>query len=364
VTNPAFLRLDGLRKRFGDVVAVDDVSLDIAQGELFALLGGSGSGKSTVLRMLAGLEQPDAGHILIDGVDVTQMPPYERPVNLMFQSYALFPHLSVAENIAFGLRQQRLPRDRREARVAEMLKLVQLDGLGARRPDQLSGGQRQRVAIARALAREPKILLLDEPLGALDRRLREHTQFELVNVQRRVGTTFVVVTHDQDEALTMATRVAVMDAGRIVQVATPATLYEFPATRLVASFIGDANQFLGRVESVDERSVSVFSPTLGTMLRATSREPVGVGQEVAVAVRPEKIDVSEQPPDGADNALRGQVVQIAYLGDISLYHVRTASGETVRVQETHVERSSDPHYAIGDSLHLVWPAASALVLAK
>lgn len=362
MTAASYLRLEGVCKRFADVVAVDDVSLDIVQGEFFALLGGSGSGKSTLLRMLAGLERPDAGRILIDGVDVTTMPPYERPVNLMFQSYALFPHLSVRENIAFGLRQQGLPRDRREARVAEMLKLVRLEKLGERRPDQLSGGQRQRVALARALAREPKILLLDEPLGALDRRLREQTQFELMNVQRRVGTTFIVVTHDQDEAMTMATRVAVMDGGRIVQVATPPELYENPATRLVASFIGDANQFLGSVAAIDGQGVSISAPGLGVTLRAVARDPVAIGQEVAVAVRPEKIDVREQAPEAADNLLRGAVVQIAYLGDISLYHVRTPGGAIVRVQETHAERSSDPHYAVGDELHLVWPAASALVL--
>jgi len=353
---------DNVTKRFGDFVAVDALTLDIFAREFFALLGGSGSGKSTLLRMLAGLEQPDTGRILIDGVDVTHMPPYERPVNLMFQSYALFPHLSVDENVAFGLRQQGMAKAQRVARVAEMLKLVQLDGLGTRRPDQLSGGQRQRVALARALAREPKILLLDEPLGALDRKLREQTQFELMNVQRRVGTTFVVVTHDQDEAMTMAGRVAVMDAGRIVQVATPAALYEFPATRHVATFIGDANQFLGRVAAVVNGTVEVASPELGVTLRATTRDAVAIGDEVAVAVRPEKIDVSEQPPSGADNSLRGEVVQTAYLGDISLYHVRTATGAIVRVQETHTERSSDPHYQIGDALHLVWPAASALVL--
>jgi putrescine transport system ATP-binding protein len=227
-----FVRIEGVTRTFGKVYACDDISLDIYRGEFFALLGGSGSGKSTLLRILAGFEHPDRGRVLIDGIDVTELPPYQRPVNMMFQSYALFPHMSVAQNIAFGLKQDRMPAGEIRDRVQQMLELVQMPQLGQRKPDQLSGGQRQRVALARALAKQPKLLLLDEPLGALDKRLRERTQFELVNIQERVGTTFVMVTHDQEEAMTMSSRIAVMDAGRIVQVSTPAALYEFPAHAL------------------------------------------------------------------------------------------------------------------------------------
>jgi putrescine transport system ATP-binding protein len=242
-----FVRVQNVTKTFGSTYAVDDVSVDIYQGEFFSLLGGSGCGKSTLLRMLAGLETPTSGRILIDGVDVTNTPPYERPVNMMFQSYALFPHMNVAQNIGFGLKQDGMRGSAIDARVQQMLALVKLEGFGDRKPDQLSGGQRQRVALARALAKQPKLLLLDEPLGALDKRLREHTQFELMNIQDQVGTTFITVTHDQEEAMTMSTRVAVMNAGRIAQVNTPANLYEFPSNRFVAEFIGSVNIIEGRV---------------------------------------------------------------------------------------------------------------------
>jgi putrescine transport system ATP-binding protein len=359
-----FLRIQNVTKTYGKVYACDDVSLDIYQGELFALLGGSGSGKSTLLRILAGLVKPDRGSILIDGVDISALPPYERPVNMMFQSYALFPHMTVEQNIAFGLKQDRLPAAEVRERVAHMLELVKMPDLGKRKPDQLSGGQRQRVALARSLAKQPKLLLLDEPLGALDRKLREHTQFELMNIQERVGTTFVLVTHDQEEAMTMASRLAVMNAGMIEQVSTPAGLYEYPATRFVAEFIGSTNLIEGRIASQNEEAgtVQVYCDVLDAEIQARHADPLPVGTPVTISVRPEKIDVHEAPPQ-ADNVAVGQVVEIAYLGDVSIYQVKTASGAVLRVQETHVERSSEPHYDWDDTLYLSWSAASAVVLA-
>ncbi|WP_298574633.1 polyamine ABC transporter ATP-binding protein [uncultured Luteimonas sp.] len=364
-TAQPFVRIEEVTKTFGKFYACDDISLDVYRGEFFALLGGSGSGKSTLLRVLAGFETPDRGRVLIDGVDVTALPPYQRPVNMMFQSYALFPHMTVAQNIAFGLKQDRLPAGEIRDRVQAMLELVQMPQLGNRKPDQLSGGQRQRAALARALARQPKLLLLDEPLGALDKRLRERTQFQLVNIQEQVGTTFIMVTHDQEEAMTMSSRIAVMDAGRIVQVSTPAALYEFPATRFVAEFIGGINLFEGRVLSHDPDAglVRVQCDSLAEPVLARHTDFLPEGTAVSVAVRPEKIDVHEQRPD-ADNVAVGKVRDIAYLGDVSIYHVQTETGATLRVQETHVERSSEPHYDWGDTLWLSWPATGAVVLAS
>jgi putrescine transport system ATP-binding protein len=357
-----FVRIEGVTKTFGKVYAVDDVSLSIYRGEFFALLGGSGCGKSTLLRILGGFETPDKGKVYIDGVDVTAVPPYERPVNMMFQSYALFPHMTVEQNIAFGLKQDRRSGSEIRDRVAAMLDLVQLTQLGKRKPDQLSGGQRQRVALARALARSPKILLLDEPLGALDKRLREHTQFELVNIQEKVGTTFVMVTHDQEEAMTMSTRIGVMDAGRIVQVSTPSDLYEYPASRFVAEFIGAVNMINGTAIAQEEDRVTVRCHELGGDVIARYPQPLPVGTEVGIAIRPEKIDVAESEPSGQDNVMKGKVVEIAYLGDVSIYHVQTEAGPILRVQETHAARTADPHYNWGDTLYLVWKASDAIVL--
>ena len=358
-----FLRIQNITKTYGKVYACVDVSLDIYKGELFALLGGSGSGKSTLLRILAGLVKPDKGRVLIDGVDISDLPPYERPVNMMFQSYALFPHMTVEQNIAFGLKQDRLPASEIRDRVAAMLELVRMADLGKRKPDQLSGGQRQRVALARSLAKQPKLLLLDEPLGALDRKLREHTQFELMNIQERVGTTFVLVTHDQEEAMTMASRLAVMNQGAIAQVSTPAGLYEYPATRFVAEFIGSTNLIEGRIASQDEDTglVRVHCDALEADILARHADPIPIGTPVTISVRPEKIDVHETMPH-ADNVAVGQVVEIAYLGDVSIYQVKTASGAVIRVQETHIARSSEPHYDWDDTLYLSWEAGSAVVL--
>jgi putrescine transport system ATP-binding protein len=350
-------------RTFGDVYAVDDVSLSIYKGEFFSLLGGSGCGKTTLLRMLAGLERATAGRIFIDGVDMTEVPPYERPVNMMFQSYALFPHMTVAQNVAFGLKQERLPQAQIRERVAEILELVQMTSFGARKPHQLSGGQRQRVALARSLVKHPKLLLLDEPLGALDRRLREHTQFELVNIQERVGITFIMVTHDQEEAMTMSTRVAVMDAGRIVQVGTPGSVYEYPATRFVAEFIGAVNVFEGRVSEWQDGRALVRSEDACCELLIDHSQPLTIGTPVAVAIRPEKMIASDVPAHDGINAVEGVVAEIGYLGDVSIYHVRVPSGKLVQVQLTNLARLTEPALTWDQTVYLSWQPASGVVLA-
>src|SRR5215470_11866888 len=292
----AYVRIAHLTKKFGDFVAVDDVSLDIRRGEIFCLLGGSGSGKTTLLRMLAGFEAPSAGSIYIDGADMSRIPPYERPVNMMFQSYALFPHMSVEKNIGFGLEQEGLGRDEIRRQVGEILEIVKMSGYGARRPHQLSGGQRQRVALARALVKRPKLLLLDEPLAALDRKLREHTQFELLNIQQRLGVTFIVVTHDQEEAMTLGTRLGVMNHGRIVQVGTPSDIYESPASRFVADFIGSVNLFEGQVSDEGTDFVRIRCTELGCEVRAERTVSCARGATVWTAIRPEKITIGRESP--------------------------------------------------------------------
>ena len=348
--NAPLVRVDRVEKRFGEVVAVDGVTLDIEHGEFFALLGPSGCGKTTLLRLLAGFEVPDTGTIAIDGEDMTGVPPYRRPVNMMFQSYALFPHMSVAGNIGFGLRQQGLSRAEIEPRVARLLDLVELGGLGGRRPAQLSGGQRQRVALARALAREPKLLLLDEPLAALDRKLRARTQVELVSLQRRLGLTFVVVTHDQEEALGMASRIAVMEKGRLAQVGTPAEIYDRPASRFVADFIGEVNLFEGEARATGE-TVSLSGPE--GEIRAHGTAPVA-----ALAVRPEAISVSATRPGAGDNVLEGKLEGLRFRGDDSIAHVRLASGKVVRAK---LPRKAPPLSAEAP-VYLAWHAEDTLVL--
>src|SRR5499427_10025582 len=311
-TAAPLVRFENISKRFGDIAAVDRLSLDVYRNEFFALLGPSGCGKTTLLRLLAGFEMPDEGRVLLDGCDIAAMPPHRRPVNMMFQSYALFPHLSVAGNIAFGLRQDRLAKAAISARVDEMLALVKLEGFGGRRPDQLSGGQRQRVALARSLAKRPQVLLLDEPLAALDKQLRAETQFELMELQARLGTTFVIVTHDQEEAMTVARRMAVMDRGHIVQVGTPAEVYEQPNSRYVASFVGDANLIEGRLASTGPYG-SLIDSAAGARLATSQRVEAAVGATEWVALRPEKLRVATAPLLASENCVAGRVAEIAYL---------------------------------------------------
>jgi putrescine transport system ATP-binding protein len=329
------LRIEAVGKKFGGFRAVDQLSLDIRAGEFFALLGPSGCGKTTLLRMLAGFETPDEGRILLGGKDIAQVPPHQRPVNMMFQNYALFPHLSVRDNIAFGLKRAGMPRAQIAARVAEMLALVKLEGLEQRKPDQLSGGQKQRVALARSLARRPRVLLLDEPLAALDKKLRESTQVELMELQQRLGTTFVIVTHDQEEAMTLADRIGVMDAGRLEQVAAPRQLYEAPASRWVAEFVGDINLFEGQLTSRAAGRVMVSTRDAGTIAAAEPRDAVGKTL-VCVAIRPEKVKLSRRGPAvdavnaHAINRLEGVVTDVSYLGGLTTYRVRLDSGAVLR----------------------------------
>ena len=357
------VRIRGVTKRFGEVTAVDNVDLDVYRGELFCLLGGSGCGKTTLLRMLAGFEFPQSGTITIDGADMSTVPAYERPTNMMFQSYALFPHMSVEKNIAFGLQQDKIPKSEIADRVHNILKLVELQDYKKRKPQQLSGGQRQRVALARALVKEPKLLLLDEPLAALDKKLRKQTQFELANIQEQVGVTFIVVTHDQEEAMTLSTRIAVMDAGRFVQIGTPTEIYEFPESRFVADFIGSANIVEGRVTEDGADHVRVDS-TIGEIY-IDHGQTVSVGSKIWVALRPEKIYLSKTAPDkpGPNQAV-GVVDDIGYLGNTSLYKIRLEDGEIIDVTVQNLIRPMSRTHSITweDKVYLNWEAASPMLL--
>jgi len=358
-----FIRIRNISKHFGEFVAVDNVTLDIQQGELFSILGGSGCGKTTLLRMLAGFETPTAGGIEIDGVDITKQPPYERPVNMMFQSYAVFPHMNVEKNIAYGLRKDRVAAAEIARRVDDMLDLVQLGDFRTRNPDQLSGGQRQRVALARALIKQPKVLLLDEPLAALDKKLREQTQFELMNIQDELGITFVVVTHDQEEAMTLSTRIAVMEKGRFLQIGSPKEIYEYPQSRYVADFIGTINMFEGTVTDVGDEHVMVECGDIGGGLQAMGSHDVNVGQSVCIAVRPEKIFVSRDKPDNDDDATaRGVVDDLGYLGNLSLYRIRLESGKMIQVSSQNRRRSMQRFVEWDDEIWVSWRPRSAVVL--
>jgi len=380
-----FITISNLSKRFGNFTAVDNVSLDIYKGELFGLLGGSGCGKTTLLRMLAGFETPSSGSISIDGVDMTPVPPYERPVNMMFQSYALFPHMTVEKNIAYGLKRDGVARSEISDRVADMLNMVELTEFARRKPRQLSGGQKQRVALARALVKRPKVLLLDEPLAALDKRLREQTQFELMNIQDRLGVTFVVVTHDQEEAMTLSTRIAVMDEGKFMQIGEPAEIYENPATRFIANFIGTANLLPVRVveKNVVEKS-AVEKPVVEnrvaeehaellviehqeskTRFTAVDDQALDVGDNFTLALRPEKLLIDKSPISHCDNTTSGVVKEIAYLGKSSTYRVETEFGVTFDVTAPNQFRTKGIGHRIewDDPVYLGWNADSAVLLA-
>lgn len=357
-----FLKIENITKKFGEFTAVDNISLDIYKNELFCLLGGSGSGKSTLLRMLAGFESPTSGRILIDGVDMAGIQPWKRPVNMMFQSYALFPHLTVADNIAFGLKREGVDRREVKQRVQQMLDMVQLGHLGKRKPHQLSGGQRQRVALARSLIKRPKLLLLDEPLGALDKKLREETQFELINIQEELGVTFVVVTHDQEEAMTLATRIGVMNHGVIVQTDEPHDVYEYPNSRFVAEFVGSVNLFEGEVVQDEPDTVRIKSEEAGATFYVNHGISCAPNQIVHVAIRPEKMIVSHEKPDQDENFIQGIIEDIAYMGSLSVFKVRLPSGKEIRVTQPNFNRHMGERFTWNDKVFLSWDVDSSVVL--
>lgn len=366
MTEP-IIQIRNVTKRFGNMVAVDNVSLDIVAGEFFVMLGPSGCGKTTLLRMIAGFELPTEGQILIDGQDMTGVPPNKRPVNMVFQSYAVFPHMSVLDNVGYGLRIAGTPKAEIQARAEESLALVKLEGLGARMPDQLSGGQRQRVALARSLVMRPKVLLLDEPLSALDAKLRAQMQFELADLQDKVGITFVTVTHDQDEALSMASRIGVINKGHVAQLAKPSDLYEYPANRFVADFIGSVNIFEGRLVVDEPEQAVVDCPEIGKIF--LNHGVTGPHEaNVWAAIRPEKITlckpgeaVGEAAPEG-HNVASGTILGMSYLGDCTLYEVKLESGRMIRVSRANLSRFDQDEFTWDQRVSLSWHPSSPVVL--
>jgi putrescine transport system ATP-binding protein len=357
-----YLRIETVRKEFDGFVAVDDVSLTIRQGEIFALLGASGCGKSTLLRVLAGFEKPTKGRVVLDGQDITELPPYERPINMMFQSYALFPHMSVEQNVAFGLRQDGMGKADIARRVEEMLALVQMEKFARRKPHQLSGGQQQRVALARSLAKSPKLLLLDEPMGALDKKLRSQMQLELVNIVERLGVTCVMVTHDQEEAMTMAHRIAIMDAGWIRQLGTPDEIYEQPSCRFTAEFIGSVNLIEGKIKDDEKDFITIASPALDALAYVGHGVTGFEGQDVALALRPEKIQVSADEPAQPHNKVRGIIEEIAYFGSHSVFHVRLPGGTKILANMINSQRWASERFTWNDEVWLSWDDQAGVVL--
>ena len=357
-----YIQIQNVTKKFGDFTAIDNLNLDIYKNEFFSLLGPSGCGKTTLLRMLAGFEKVTDGKILLDGEDVSEIPPHLRPINMMFQSYALFPHMTVEKNIAFGLKQDNLPVTEINQRVEEMLELVELTDFAKRKPNQLSGGQSQRVALARSLAKRPKLLLLDEPLGALDKRLREQTQFELMDIQEKLEVTFVIVTHDQEEAMTVSSRIGVMDSGNLVQVATPTEIYEAPVNKDVADFIGDVNILKGEYKGQNKVGTQLHSDDSDSIVFATQEVDASPGDEMWFAIRPEKLEISKKKPSNNHNILKGKIEDIAYGGSFSTYHVKLDNGRILKAIRANRERTEEHHLTWEDEVYLQWAPHSAVVL--
>ena len=357
-----YIQIENVTKKFGDFTAIDHLNLDIYKNEFFSLLGPSGCGKTTLLRMLAGFEKVTEGRILLDGEDISEIPPHLRPINMMFQSYALFPHMTVEKNIAFGLKQDNLPPNVINQRVEEMLELVELSDFAKRKPNQLSGGQSQRVALARSLAKRPKLLLLDEPLGALDKRLREQTQFELMDIQEKLEVTFVIVTHDQEEAMTVSSRIGVMDSGNLIQVATPTEIYEAPVNKDVADFIGDVNILRGIYKGQNDVGTQLHSDDSDSIVFATQEVGASTGDEMWFAIRPEKLEISKKKPKNQHNILKGSIEDIAYGGSFSTYHVRLDSGRILKAIRANRVRTEEHHLTWEDEVYLHWEPHSAVVL--